>query len=356
MRKNKNLLLKTASLGLLLAGPAHAGNDAPSGKPCVIRENLKGSCFYSENGELVYWIAREWNTPSNGGGPTFLENEIIGYPAVLKEQQDYNRQRPAEKYIPAANAYGHYDDAAHRKNLVDIVKETADMMNGRYDSHETPYYYNSGDDPQFGWNHGKLTAPAHIPETGELNAETLRIPLYAAGPKILDAQARLKEDCDSSMETFWRYYSGPRDDSVYNDNPTSDLMCEFDHRPKNEKYANRQNLLKLRAIQLVSAAAAAARYDEIVAELNFPMSSGSSPSKAYEFPAGVTDQLSSLKTEMDEGLNIAADIETRYHEEKDADDRLLREAAVIACRTHQQEQLEKWGTPIDPTYCERETK
>lgn len=104
MCRMKGLLLKIMPLVLFSPGSLQAQNDVLIGKQCSLNENLKGTCFYTEKGEISYWIIRYYETAKRGGAA--VGAEFIGYPAALEAQQKYN------KFVKALNDRPLKNDAA----------------------------------------------------------------------------------------------------------------------------------------------------------------------------------------------------------------------------------------------------
>lgn len=302
-------MIKIISLTFLLAMPARAqSGTAP--RPCAIGE-YRGTCFYVD-GEVSYWIVRKWFGPEVGEGPT-----MIGYPSVLKVQQDYNRWIKTQKgsfiSVDGPKAVPNLADAEkrHAKNMETIRKQTQEAMRGQY----TPELWNEHlSIPRVirhGWDRHLLTLPHEIPETGGLNPDTLRIPLYKIGARLLDAEESRGANCRYLHENvFWaggKWLANGRWDDEFRKKGA----CNIETPPDDEKFAEMHSLLKIRGEVLATARESLLTFDKIFDSVEPLM--GSSDGIAIErLPDGFLDQVFAMSAEIEEVLSQAADLDSEY--------------------------------------------
>ena len=263
-------VLKALPLVLLLIGPVQAQSGDLVGKPCTMNGNMKGTCFYNASGEVSSWIVRAWRDAVHGGGPE--GDEIVGYTIFLKEQQDYNRWA--------------------------ISASDPKLELHCWSSHH-------------GWGKAErglnsICVPNHIPESGELNLDTLRIPVFKTGVGIIAARDRLKKDCDSvtGIFTAWRRSQGIVDFSDTD-------ICTLSDLPKDAEFADLQAILTGRANALAAAETASRRYDELITGLQYsiPIQYEFSAFTPERMPPGVADQLLALQAASDAALRRSDSLE-----------------------------------------------
>jgi len=237
---------------------ARAQESSFSAKPCVIcelpkgrnynpdyqyvthPETLKGTCYYDKNGVIRYWIVRWWSDTS--GQPSIdregrKEKEFVGYPAALEEQKLYNQK-----------IYNTLGGADFGPPPYGNCRTNGDLD---YPAKYGPCW---GGQPR--WDL-RMNVPRAFLETGELDADTVRIPLFKTGVALLHAQAMFHGLCVgvNVQHDQWK--------RVYADG-VGDLCDAKENRPKNKTLDQYQSLLKAIGEELNTAQAAARRYEEIV--------------------------------------------------------------------------------------------
>jgi hypothetical protein len=303
--------LKALPLALLLIGPAQAQSGGPVGKPCTINENMKGTCFYNADGQISYWIVRWWRDSRVGGGPEGALNEIVGYPAFLKAQQEYNSwvssspdPKPEQHCWTSEHGWGKEDRGLN-----------------------------------------SICMPNHISETGELTLDTLRIPVFMTGAQILSALDRLKNDCSAASETAstWNGYAHQLDVAFTAADDRKGWMCWTKwpqaQIPKGKEFADWQALLEARSAALDEAEKASRRYDELITSVPFEYHNFEPHIAADKLPASLIDQLSALQATSVAALrtdtadkNESAGLEEKY-----------RMGLAEAARLHKEEQEQEWA-------------
>ncbi|MDE2143328.1 MAG: hypothetical protein KGJ84_13040 [Elusimicrobia bacterium] len=188
-------------------------------------EEFKGTCFYDEKGEIRYWIAHWWTcwmsiTGQFECGPDPKERDIVGYPAVLKQQQDYNgwlRSHYSSSYWPAA-------------------------------------------------------IPGQVPETGELDKGTLLSRFIMAEGEIADLKDFLSWDCarGTKLLNSWvstHYSEWRKDPRSEGDSSTRNGICD-DVEVSNDRFQELQRILISISPYADAAAAAESRARKLV-EANY---------------------------------------------------------------------------------------
>ena len=288
------------------------------GKPCVINTNLKGTCFYDANGDISYWIVRVWRDTALGGGPETALDEFVGYPGVLKAQQDYNRRIKEDKassfHLVASKISSAPRDT--RETIPEQMKKLKDGIgaDGRFVPSTESYGINTTP-PSRGWDTSLnwIYAPAQIPERGDLNPDTIRIPFFFSGAELLAAERRLLADCRAASASLYRANENLRvGDESWEYWVSRSLLDGFgvcsSGLSKKMKFNGLQRVLRERKAQLDAAHAISRRIDDIIrklgADFNFRVV------KVEDFPAGFADRLALMQTAMAEALRAASDLET----------------------------------------------
>lgn len=311
-------MIKLLSMMLLFAASAGAQSGTTS-QPCTIGE-YKGTCFYVD-GKVSYWLVRKWQGVA---GPTSFD-ETIGYPSVLKTQQDYNRWIKTQKEIPLrlyidAPKLSH-DERRFGEDLETIQKQTQEGMAGRY----TPGLWNkepSAVPPvRHGWGEKgsgwqgtpALTIPNELTEIGGLDRDTLRVPLYKTGATLVAAFASVGNDCDCLTEiVFWD--GGKWSASGWNSEYRKMGACNIDTPPDDRTFADMQALLMARKKILAAALGSSLKFDKIFDPLNkMEYMMGSSSGIAIErLPSGLLEQITVMTAEIEELLRQAVELESEY--------------------------------------------
>jgi hypothetical protein len=301
---------------LLLIGSAHAQSSTPAGRPCSITNHMKGTCFYNAAGELSHWIVRSWDF---GGGPGSLA-EVVGYPAFLKEQEGYNRWIKSTPPIPglqidiltpltpAENELVRQQDEKSMAEVRALGAPTWDtLINGGTFRHDLPSAH--------GWETGsqgmkRILVPSDIEETGALNLDTLRIPMFITAGKILAARERLKNDCSSASDLYYEW-SESQPVPSYPDLRAGGF-CGLNDLPQNAGFADWKRLLDARARSLSLAETSSRRFDDLVGGLQHTIiqyiTQSFTPDK---LPAGMADQLLKLQAESEAELRVADSLENK---------------------------------------------
>lgn len=306
-------LMKALPLLLLLVGTARAQSDGLVGKPCTINENMRGTCFYNADGQISYWIVRWWKDSSVGGGPENALNEIVGYPAFLKEQQEYNRWVKSAQSILG----------------LDIDGQSFTLRHGW----EEVY-----------WGMKSITIPNRISETGELTLDTLRIPVFMTGARILDALDRLKHDCASASKAAhtWNGYTHQLNFNLMDADDDKGWVCWTDSPrtqiPEGKEFADWQALLEARSTSLAEAEKASRQYDKLVASVPLEYHDFEAKIAPKKIPTDLMDQLSGLQATAVTALRADAvdSNESTPLEEK------YRMGLDEVARVHRKEQEQEW--------------
>lgn len=335
-------MLKAIVLIQILIGIPVYGQELV-GKPCVISEMVKGSCFHDANGEVVYWIARVWADASLGGGPGSSE-EFVGYPQALKGQQTYNQlikeDREAGLYFAAPGKkerdYTAPVPSMDRRSITEQFQHLHDAISAssRYvpsKESESPieaYRSLAKRSPDiFGWRHDwvdqdrwreriyqwNLFVPAHIEERGDLNPDTLRIPFFLAGAELMAAKQRLVKDCRAATDSVEK--SGERYDMAWTPNANWPEQSRRDWdgicrrgQSKHPNFAGLHRVLLDRLAHLDAAAEISREIDRTTsAQLGL---NGMAPPRIKDQDlAALADRLALMQSSMEEDLRNAVDLE-----------------------------------------------
>jgi len=335
-------MLKAIVLIQILTGIPVYGQDL-IGKPCVISENVKGSCFYNAKSEVVYWIARVWSDVSLGGGPGSSE-EFVGYPEALKGQQTYNRlikedreaglhfATPEKKTLDftapsysmdrrsIAEQFQHLKDATEASSRYVPGKES----NRPLESYRSPLAKGSPD--IYGWRleladqdrwpriyHWNLLVPAHIEERGNLNPDTLRIPFFLAGAELLAAKQRLVKACRVATDSVnnsgerWNMEWTPEASWPEQSRRDWDGICRRG-QSKHPNFASLHRVLLDRLAHL-DAAAEISRHIDRTISAKLGLNGMTPPRITDQDLAALADRLALMQSSMEEDLGIAVDLE-----------------------------------------------
>lgn len=358
---------------ILLGSPARAQELVA--KPCVISENVKGSCFYDANGEIVYWIAREWSDVSLGGGPGSSE-EFVGYPGALKAQQTYNRlimenqeagllfATPSKKKPNYGSQFSprpqesiseqiQYLKDAIRSGGHAPIKETHNSLRGTKLREPRIFYGWRADrvDPDrwrdkiYQWS---LIAPAHIEERGDLNPNTLRIPFFLAGAELLAAKQRLVKACraattsvDNSGER-WKIEWTPNANWPTQSRRDWDGFCRMG-QSRNPNFAGLHRVLLDRLARLDAAAEISRHIDKTI-DAQLGLHGETRPLVNDQDLAALADRLALLQSSMEEDLRLAVGLEpvsARLQMEFDAFIERERKAKLDSLKENAEESIKR---------------
>jgi len=321
------MLLIALALIVSTSGAALSQTPSPVGRPCELTKSLRGTCFYDSNGSVSYWIVRWWRASALGGGPEYALDEIIGYPAVREIQQEYNRWMHSLKDVPQSFIIDDPESETNRqlrntdiRTFERLQREQLDAiarngLNGDtghqglnwniQSPHPTvsvpPTFYGV---TRHHWDHtggaDSIIAPIKIAETGELNSDTLRIPVFMAAERVFRVMQEIESDCRDASTTYNQWSLIHHFDSV----DQEDLWTSDDIRghglcrllpSKTAMFADWQDVLSRRLAFAEAARDAAKRYDDIVREL-LPNDGAVSPDRV---PA---QRLSLLRAAIEESL------------------------------------------------------
>lgn len=367
-------MLKAIVLIQILIGVPVYGQEL-LGKPCVISKNVKGSCFYDANGEIVYWIAREWSDVSLGGGPGSTE-EFVGYPGALKAQQAYNRlikeDREAGFYFAASKkkpldlsfAFSSKD----RESISEQMQNLKDSIgaSGRYvplkESYESNSTASASASPDvFGWrmdrvDHDRwreeiyqwsMTAPDHIEERGDLNPATLRIPFFMAGAELMAAKQRLVKACRVATDSANNHIGTWNMDWTPNANPPEQSRRDWDGicrkgLSKNPNFAKLHRALLDRRAHLNAAAEISRRIGNTIdTQLG---RDEKTRSRAKELPAIFADRLALMQSAVEADLRMAVNLEpisARLQAEYDAFIERERQKKINSVKENVEENIKR---------------
>jgi hypothetical protein len=258
-------------------------------------ETLKGTCYYDKNGALSYWIVRWWNDQI--GKPFPDEKEFVGYAVALEEQKRYNHE--IVKGLGGANfgepPYGRCKTNGYLDNP-DTFGACWNLwpLKGPNQNSDLPYL--------------RMNVPRGIPETGKLDADTLRIPLFAKGGALLRGLAVFRDLCIDVDTDYvaWKNIHAQSGSAQTGDGGDNDIsFCDpKKDRPKNDKLNQYQTLLQAIGDQLNAAQAAARRFDEIITEYY-------TPDQPEIPPAGLANQLAWLQTSIEIRLRKSHEVDQR---------------------------------------------
>lgn len=146
-------------------------------RPCARGPNdvYKGSCFYDQDGKLIYWIVRYWDVFGPSG------DEIVGYPDLARLQEQYNAMAQEVK-----------------KNQ----KESLSVKGGRLRSLKDEGMILSKDyclDPMRWVDIGHVCAPESIAVLGQMDEQTIRIPHFMSFRKVHALWDDLINDCEKRL-------------------------------------------------------------------------------------------------------------------------------------------------------------
>jgi hypothetical protein len=305
-----------------LADLVHAQDASLSGKPCVIvevpegrkynltyqyrpypanvqysdsPETLKGTCYYDTNGVISYWIVRWWDDKM--GKPFSDEKEFVGFAVAQKEQRRYNHE--------VVETLGWVDFGAppHGRCRTNQDSDYPATYGACWDF----WRLKGPDEKASDLPYLRMNVPRGIPETGELNADTLRIPLFANGGALLSALALFRDLCmDVDIDYMaWAKAHAGSDSTPENRNGGDNQISFCDpkkERPKNDKLNQYQSLLQAIGDQLNAAQAAARRFDKVITEYYTPV-------QPKIPPAGLANQLAWLQTSLVTHLRKAQELD-----------------------------------------------
>ncbi len=268
------------TLLLMLCIPASLSAQAPSAGPCVILkvpngrnyapaynkivfvhpETLKGTCYYDDKGAITHWIVRWWSDET--GRPTG-EKAFVGYPAVLQEQKRYNHEML--RTFP-----GGHDGPPPYGNC---------QTNG--DEFEVKKYGPCWDQKVLQGRRGwidfnrYLNTPKSILETGELDTDTLRIPLFLAGIPLLYAESHFRSVCSSADDDYDDWLQKQGETTSAETDASRDASLSFcdpaKKAPKNQTLWAYQSVLRFLGSDLEQAHAAARDYEELIERYYMPV-------------------------------------------------------------------------------------
>ena len=324
MQKALSRTFKALLLMACLADSVRAQDGALTGKPCVIdklpngrpedaaviinlanysypSETLKGTCYYDTKGGVSYWIVRWWYDAS--GEPVRHDrygtpyNEFVGYPFALKEQKRYNHE--IVNTMGGATFFGPpYGKCSNGDT------DFPPIRNGACWEHKRLKGPLRNADRLNQW---RMNVPRSIPETGELDADTLRIPLFTTGVALLYAQAMFRNYCfgaDLDYDAWTRAHAGPVSAQKTGEGQGDEIsFCDPEKkRPKNRMLAGYQIIMQAIGAQLYAAQSAAGRYDKLIDQYYTPV-------KPETPPAGLADQLAALQASMEAHLRKAKELD-----------------------------------------------
>src|SRR4029077_537287 len=208
MQKAMSRALKTMLLMVCLLDFVNA--QEVSARPCVILklpngrkynptyqyvvnpETLKGTCYYDPNGVITHWIVRWWDDSSDQPSLNekwVREKEFVGYPSALNEQKRYNSE--IHSTLGGAD-FGPPPYGTCRTNGdLDYPAKYAPCWNKLPQGRKAWVDFTR-----------HINVPRSILETGELNADTLRIPLFETGIRLLHAQTHFLLVCGGADEDY----------------------------------------------------------------------------------------------------------------------------------------------------------
>jgi hypothetical protein len=307
--------VKTLPLFLLLIGSARVQGDGFVGKPCTINENMKGTCFYKADGVISYWIIRMWLPSDLGGGPERTLDEVVGYPAFLKQQQDYNRWLKSVPPTPGLHIDVPILPTPDQLELESkqIEKESREITTSGAPTWETIINRRHFGQSDHGWQTGYpppvkyILVPGSMRETGEFNLDTLRIPMFIGAGRILAAQERLKADCSSASDVYHEW-NGLQPSPNYR-NQEKDI-CFFSDLPTGTAFADWQANLNARWHALAPAETASRQFGDLVHKARNVIPSDGTAFTPDRLPVGMVDQLLSLQTAWAEALRHSESLES----------------------------------------------
>lgn len=287
------------------------------GKPCVIDPDMRGTCFYDARGEISYWLVRVWRPAALGGGPETALNEFVGYPGVLKAQQDYNRRIKEDKesgfYLEGKR------NSSPPQTPVETIAEQAQRLrdgigaDGRFVPDTRSYGIDIAP-PHRGWDMSlnRIYAPDHIMERGDLNPDTIRIPFFLSGAELLAAERRMLLDCRAASRSLIRLNEALKvGDETWEYWVNRSLLEGYgicsSGLSKKEKFTGLQRALQARKDQLDAARVISRRIDDTVRKLGADYDFR--PIKIEDFPEGFADRLALMQASMDDALRAAAAME-----------------------------------------------
>lgn len=127
----------------------------------------KGTCFRDDSGMTVYWIVRRWEE-DQPVGPAYT-----GYPSVRDKQKEYIRWTLANRSM--------------------TLEPRRDWMEP-----DGQIALGLGKDPSRGWNGDLFELPMVISEIGNIDGNTVRIPHFMSGRRILLLWRDFQDDCHAA--------------------------------------------------------------------------------------------------------------------------------------------------------------